>query len=616
MPTDIIKDIEKQGRWKEMTGQGKGSSQAKPGPSRQQKQVPGPSSAPNLPPRDEPVESAPSEEDEAQSAELLLAKLCREGGVQLVDLLLSKALPTIDNGLPDGTNPREWTFRDILKLPKKEQEEWMAACREELEALRKRKVYELVDRPNRRKVTKNRWVFDVKTDGRKKARLVAKGYSQIEGLDYDQVFSPVVRFETVRLILALAALEDMHVSGLDVRNAYLYGKLDEEIYMEQPEGFKVPGQEHKVYRLLRALYGLKQAGLAWWRTLNESLKELGCKRLVSDAGIFVYRTKDGRFVLIIVYVDDAIFCGKDKALVLELKQRFMKKWECRDLGDVKEFLRMRITRKGSEIHLDQCAYLEKVLQRCGMQNAHSAPTPLPAGYKPAANTGAVSPALRTKYQTVIGSLLYLMLGTRPDICYAVTLMAQFAANPTEDHLNRALYICRYLIGTKSYALVYQGQSGNGLMACTDSDWADSPEARKSRSGYFMKFANGAFSWLSRRQKTVALSSTEAEYMSLSDCSRQVAWIKMLLEEIGYKLGPLPICSDNQGAIFISSNPVTERRSKHIDIRYHYIRELIEDKKVKVFYISTDENPADLFTKNLGRIKFLKFRGMLGLRFYD
>ena len=446
--------------------------------------------------------------------------------------------------------------------------------------------------------------------------MVAKGYSQIEGLDYDQVFSPVVRFETVRLILALAALEDMHVSGLDVRNAYLYGKLDEEIYMEQPEGFAVPGQEHKVLRLLRALYGLKQAGLAWWRTLNESLKELGCKRLVSDAGIFVYRTKDGRFVLIIVYVDDAIFCGKDKTLVLSLKDRFMKKWECRDLGDIKEFLRMRITRKGREIHLDQCAYLEKVLQRCGMQNAKSAPTPLPAGYKPVANTGTADPALRSKYQTVIGSLLYLMLGTRPDICYAVTLLAQFAANPSQDHLNRALYICHYLIGTKSYALVYEGQSGNGLLACTDSDWADSPEARKSRSGHFLKFANGAFSWLSRRQKTVALSSTEAEYMSLSDCSRQVAWIKMLLEEIGYKLGPLPICSDNQGAIFISSNPITERRSKHIDIRYHYVRELVEDKKVEVFYVSTDDNPADLFTKNLGRIKFLKFREMLGLRFYD
>ena len=158
-----------------MTGQGKGSSQAKPGPSRQQKQVPGPSSAPQPPASDIPVESAPSNEDAAEHAELLLAKLCREGGVQLVELLLAKALPTLDYGLPNGTSPREWTFRDILKLPKKEQEEWMAACREELGALRKRHVYELVDRPKGRKVTKNRWVFDVKTDGRKKARVVAKG---------------------------------------------------------------------------------------------------------------------------------------------------------------------------------------------------------------------------------------------------------------------------------------------------------------------------------------------------------------------------------------------------------------------------------------------------------
>ena len=178
---------------------------------------------------------------------------------------------------------------------------------------------------------------------------------------------------------------------------------------------------------------------------------------------------------------------------------------------------MHITRKCSKIHLDQCAYLEKVLQCCGMQNAHPVSTPLPAGYKPVPNTGMVDPALRSKYQMVIGSLLYLMLGTRPDICYAVTLLVQFAANPSQDHLNRALYICRYLIGTKSYALVYEGQSGNGLLACTDSCWADSPEARKSRSGYLIKFANGAFSWMSKRQKTVALSSTEAKYMSLSDC---------------------------------------------------------------------------------------------------
>ncbi|TFY59368.1 hypothetical protein EVJ58_g5820 [Rhodofomes roseus] len=322
-----------------------------------------------------------------------MAQLCREGGVGLVNMLLAKALPLVDQDSPKSS-VREWTFCDISKLPKEEQEKWKATCREELEALRKCGVYELVDCPKGCRVTKNRWVFDVKTDGRKKARLVAKGYSQIEGLDYDQIFSPVVRFETVHLILVLAALEGMHISRLDVRNAYLYGKLDKEIYMEQPEGFKVKGQEHRVLRLLCTLYGLKQAGLAWWRTLNESLKELGFTRLVSDAGIFIYKMKDRCFVLVIVYVDDALFCGKDKALVAKLKNCFiMKNWECHDLGNVKEFLCMHIARKGNEIHLNQTAYLETVLQRCGMQNAKSAPMPLPAGYKPEPHTGLVDPVL-------------------------------------------------------------------------------------------------------------------------------------------------------------------------------------------------------------------------------
>jgi len=181
-----------------------------------------------------------------------------------------------------------------------------------------------------------------------------------------------VRFETVRLMLALAALENWYITGLDVRSAYLYGKLDEEIYMEQLEGFVVPGQERKVLRLWRALYGLKQAGLAWWRTLDESLKELGFERLRSEAGIFFYKKKGTNIVIGIIYVDDALFCGPNKAVVDAIKAQFMRKWECRDLGEPKEFLRMRITRKGRAIHLDQCAYLQKVVESCGMLNAKSA----------------------------------------------------------------------------------------------------------------------------------------------------------------------------------------------------------------------------------------------------
>ena len=265
---------------------------------------------PLAPPVDEQMVPGPSSpdtkdryHDAPQDTESQLAKLAQEGGVGLINYLLAKAVAD-DEPLPSQSSPREWTFRDILRMPKQLQEEWKKACYEELESLRKRQVFELTELPLGRKAIRNRWVFDIKTDGRKKARLVAKGFSQVEGIDYDEVFSPVVRFETVRIMFALAALNSWHISGLDVKTAFLYGKLDEEIYMEQPEGFKIKGQERKVLRLRRAIYGLKQAALAWWRELANSLKEMGFKRLYSDAGIFICRHSDGTFAIIVAYVDD------------------------------------------------------------------------------------------------------------------------------------------------------------------------------------------------------------------------------------------------------------------------------------------------------------------------
>lgn len=587
------------GKWRKLV------NEKPPLPAAQDK-VPGPNSA---------HQPDQHDDDAPDDPEAHMAQLCREGGVEFVNYLLAKAVPPHES-LPQESNIREWTHKDIMNLPPKEKEAWKAKCREELEALCRRKVFDLVDRPKGRKVMKNRWVFDIKSDGRKKARLVAKGFSQVEGIDFDQIFSPVVRFETVRLILALAALEDWHIQGVDVKNAYLYGKLDEEIYMEQPEGFKVKGQEHKVFRLLCALYGLKQAGLAWWKALNESMELLGCKHLSSDAGIFVYKDKNGGTVVIVVYVDDALFCGKDKALVAKLKADFMKQWECRDLDETKEFLRMRIKRDRGKIYIDQVPYLEKVLHRFGMQNSKTAPTPLPSGYMPLENKSRPDPELRQRFQGVIGSLLYIMIGTRPDIAYAVTKLSQFSANPSQEHLDKVLYICRYLVGTKNYALVFDGPSQQGLIAYADADWAGDLTTCWSISGNILKLANGTCSWLSRTQKTVALSSTEAEYMSLSDCSCQVVWVRSLLEEIGYQLDPIPICGDNQGSIFIASNPVQEQRSKHIDIRYHYIREVVTNRKVEILFVDGSENPADMFTKNLGHVKFLKFRAQLGLEFYS
>jgi hypothetical protein len=307
-----------------------------------------------------------------------MAKMLQEGGNKLINFLLRAAVSSTEASgkLPNVRNVRDWHFKDLMRLPEAARKEWKTACLEELEALRKRNVFKLTDLPKGRKVIGCRWVFDVKSDGRKKARLVAQGFSQVEGIDFNELFSPVVRFESVRLMFALAALEGWYMTGVDVRTAYLYGKLDEEIYMRQPEGFQVRGQESKVIHLQRALYGLKQAGLAWWNELSQSMKDLGFTRLLSDAGIFFCR-EGKELIIAVVYVDDAMWFGKNCELVDKKKKLFMDKWECRDLGDVKEFLRMRVTRDGQDVRLDQTVYLKKVLEHFDMVNCQrfSYPTP-------------------------------------------------------------------------------------------------------------------------------------------------------------------------------------------------------------------------------------------------
>ena len=228
-------------------------------------------------------------------------------------------------------------------------------------------------------------------------------------------------------MLAFFSLENWHIKALNIWSAYLYGKLKEEIYIKQHEGFRVSWQEHKVLHLLHALYSLKQAGLTWWETLNESMKDLSFEYLKSNAGIFLFQRKNTSIMVAVIYVDNALFCGPTKDLVDEVKGAFMHKWECKDLGLAKEFLHMRIRRDGSKILIDQCTYLEKVLERFGMTNARSATTPLPWGYYPLSYNGQVDSDLQSCFQQVIGFLLYITLGTQPDITYVVTVLSWHAA---------------------------------------------------------------------------------------------------------------------------------------------------------------------------------------------
>ncbi len=246
--------------------------------------------------------------------------LVRKGGVEFLNQLLAKAVPP-DLETPDTANMQEWTFRDIIKMPKDAQKEWKQACCEKLDFLCRCKVFELVDPPKGCKVIKNQWVFDRKSDSHKKARLVVKGFSQVEGINYDTIFSPVVWFETVQLMVTLAILKNWHITGLDVKTAFLYGELDKELYMEQPEGFKVKGQEGKVLHLKCTIYGLKQATLAWWKVLDKSMGKLGFTHLHSDSSIFVNKDQS---IIIIVYIDDVLFLGADKQKLLKIKELFMK----------------------------------------------------------------------------------------------------------------------------------------------------------------------------------------------------------------------------------------------------------------------------------------------------
>ena len=316
----------------------------------------------------------------------------------------------------------------------------------------------------------------------------------------------------------------------------------------------------------------------------------------------------------VVYVDDTMFFGKNEKLVKKKKALFMAKWECQDLRDVKEFLRMCITCTRTGITIDQCDYLEKVLTRFQLTDAKAAITPLPSNWEPKANTGKATAAEITCYQSIIGSLLYLMIGTHPNIAFAVTHLSQFSTNPTKDHYKAAQHVCRYLVSTHDYKLVYTHEEDKGLVAYTDSDWAADKIWRHSVTGYFFKLANGIIVWRSHTQKTIALSSIEAEYMAISDCSWQAIWIKTLIKELKIKIRSIPIYGDNQGSIFIASNTVQESHTKHIDIHYHYICELVVAKEVELQFVPGEMNPADMFTKNLQKIKFTQFWNQLGLEF--
>lgn len=507
----------------------------------------------------------------------------------------------------------ELTTSDVLNSSEKEQ--WQCAIREELKSFSDNDTWELVDRPKDKTVVKAKWVFKKKlnSDGevRYRARLVAKGFTQKKGIDFDETFSPVLRYSTFRLLLALSVQLDLKMNHLDVPTAFLNGFLKETVYMEVPECSEFSDCNNKVLRLKRAIYGLKQSARAWYIRVEDCLLKLGYKKSDYEPCLFIKCDKNTK-VYIALFVDDFFVFYNCQNTYKELINKLIEKFKIKDLGQMKQCLGMNINVQKDCITVDQKQYIETILKRFNMSECAPCDTPMEVNLKLEKDVNN-NPDKKYPYQQLVGSLMYLSVLTRPDITFSVSFLSQYNNCFNESHWKHLKRLLKYLKRTKEYGLVYRKTKVN-MHGFVDADWASCSLDRRSYTGFCFLMSNSVVSYESKKQKTVALSSTEAEYMALSDCCKEGIYLVNLLSEL-VQYGNMPLClySDNQSSIKLACNSLFHnKRTKHIDIRHHYVRECVLENKVKIEYVSTNDMPADILTKSLCKDKHYKFLSLMGI----
>ena len=431
-----------------------------------------------------------------------------------------------------------------------------------------------------------------------KCRLVAQGYTQAQGIDYHETFAPVARFGSIRTLLATAAQRGMHVHQMDVHTAFLNGKHEEDIYMYmcQPEGFVVEGKEELVCHLHRSLYGLKQSPRCPNKELSCHLFDSGFQQSITDQCVF-FQWKDGHLNIVSIYVDDLILVVDLLKVLVKTIEELSSRFKMKDLGQLRYCLGIVCEQRDGYIKLNQKPYIDNLVRRFGLSQAYGVSTPADACVKLLAKDGISQPAYLKLYQQIVGSLQYSAGGTRPDIAYAVSTIAKFCNQPTELHLTAAKRVLRYLKQTRDLSLTYVKDTPEAIIVYSDADWAGDVKDRRSTSGNVFLLGGAAITWSSRKQSSVALSTVEAEYMALSVATQEAIWLRQLQEELGMEeTGPTLIYEDNQGAISMVKNPVFHKRTKHIQIRYHFDREAVEEGTIALEYYHTSEMLADSFTK--------------------
>lgn len=550
-------------------------------------------------------------------------------------LLAMKAIE-IENEQIMGPIPLPASYEEAINDPIYGRH-WLQAAKNEISQLEGNNTYVAEVPPEGANIVTCKWVFAVKynqddTVQKFKARLVARGFSQMHGIDYDETFAPTIRMDTLRAVLALVAIKDLETGQIDVNNAFTESTLKHLIYMSAPPGLDVKQGEY--LRLLQSLYGLKQAAHDWYFTCNGELIKLGFVSSESDPCMYINKSRE---LIVLVYVDDISIVSPSKQQIEWFKKQFAKAFKIKDLGELKKLLGIEIERDRATrtIRLSQTTYIKKVLEGLDMgEDRHRGKPDIPLnGYD------YISPASpeeehidRIDYSRVVGKLMHMMVYTRPDIAFALGKLSQYMSNPAARHGHGIRALLRYLRSNSDMSITYSGKDNDAqLVGYSDADYAADKSDRKSTMGQVFMLGNGPISWSSRKQRSVSTSTTEAEYMALSECSRQAVWLINLFTELGYPeiVNPthkqmnvntsdnsevmMELKGDNNGAIALVKNRQVSERSKHIDVAYHYIRDLQKHGKINVNYIPTDEMRADGFTKPLAKQKFQRFLELIGMK---
>jgi len=496
----------------------------------------------------------------------------------------------------------------------KDSPEWTAAMDKELEALEANGTWRLTVLPPTARALTSKWVYRVKfrPDGsieRYKARLVIRGFQQIKDKDYKHTFSPVAKLTTVRIFISLATAKGWPLHQLDINNAFLHGFIDEEVYMYPPEGYHkaAPGQ---VCKLERSLYGLKQASRQWNLELTKFLTRHGFHQSKSDYSLFT-KVSGGLCTFILVYVDDLLITGDDSQNIVQIKSLLHEAFTIKDLGLARYFLGIEIARSSSGTLLNQRKYILDILSNVGLTAAKPAKVPMVKGLKLSTTEGTPLPNPEV-YRRIVGRLLYLTL-TRPDISYVVQHLSQFLQTPRKPHYDAALHVLRYLKGTVHRGLFYPKDTTLQISAYCDADWGNCRMSARSLTGYCVFLGSSLISWKTKKQKTVAKSTAEAEYRSMSATTSELEWISYILHDLQVPVSlPFTLYCDNQAALHIAENPVFHERTKHLRIDCHYTRDKILEGFLQTAHVSSHDQLADIMTKPLSESQHFFISSKLGL----